>query len=132
MIDVFPIIIVTHGKFAKALIETSAMIAGKQEKLYAVELEEGQSPESLKERIDALLTEKSLILTDLFGASPFNASIKLLDRAEVVTGVNLPMLLELLMNRSIGVEEAAAIAERAGREGIVNVRAKLSGGSKDS
>lgn len=132
MIDVFPIIVVTHGRFAGALIETSAMITGHQEGLYAVELEEGQSPESLKDRIEPLLSEKALILTDLFGASPFNASIRLLDRAEVVTGVNLPMLLEVLMNRDITVEEAASLAERSGRDGITNVRAKLSGGPKDA
>lgn len=122
----FTIIVVTHGKLASALIETSRMIVGNQEGIYAVELEEGQSPESLRERIEALLGEKTLILTDLFGASPFNVSIKLLDRAEVVTGVNLPMLLEILTNRDLEVEEAAALAESSGREGITDVRAKLS------
>ncbi len=126
----FPIIIVTHGRLASALIETSAMIAGQQEKLYAVELEEEQSPETLKERIEALLSERSLILTDLFGASPFNVSIKLLDRCEVVTGVNLPMLLEILMNRDIDLKEAAALCASSGKDGVVNVRAKLSQGDQ--
>ena len=42
------------------------------------------------------------------------------------------MLLEVLMNRDITVEEAAALAERSGREGVTNVRAKLSGGPEDA
>jgi mannose/fructose/sorbose-specific phosphotransferase system IIA component len=122
----FTIIIVTHGRLASALIETSRMIMGEQQDLYAVELEEGQSPEDLRDRVEALLGEKTLILTDLFGASPFNVSIKLLDRAEVVTGANLPMLLELLANRDLEVSDAAVLAESSGREGVTNVRARLS------
>ena len=122
----YRIIVVTHGNLASALIETSRMIVGEQKELYGIELREGESVESLKEEIEPLLGGESLILTDLFGASPTNVSMKFMGQnTEVVTGVNLPMLLEILTNRgSLG--DGAKTALSSGRDSIKRLRDLLS------
>ena len=126
-----PVIIVTHGDLASSLIKTSRMIVGKQEALFVVELKEGDSVEELGKRIKEFLdvNEEAIILTDLFGASPTNASTALLKEypVEIVTGVNLPMLLDLLLDRrddASSKDIARRVVER-GRESILSIRDKL-------
>ena len=62
-----------------------------------------------------------LILTDMFGGNPTNIALSLLGKhnVEVVTGVNLPMLLKVFPNRQKSLSELAEIARKAGSEGIV-------------
>jgi PTS system ascorbate-specific IIA component len=64
-----------------------------------------------------------LILTDIFGASPANLAIKLLDpgRVEGLTGVNLPMLLRALTYREKGMEILLQRARDGGRDGVFNM-----------
>jgi len=123
------VIIVTHGDLASSLIKTSRMIVGKQEGVFAVELKEGDSVEELGKRIREFLNanEEAIILTDLFGASPTNASTALLKEylVEIVTGVNLPMLLDLLMDRDASCRDIAKRIKERGKESIVNIREKL-------
>jgi Phosphotransferase system, mannose/fructose-specific component IIA len=123
------VIIVTHGDLASSLIKTSRMIVGKQEGVFAVELKEGDSVEELGKRIREFLNanEEAIILTDLFGASPTNASTALLKEylIEIVTGVNLPMLLDLLMDRDASCRDIAKRIKERGKESIVNIREKL-------
>ena len=124
-----PVIIVTHGDLASSLIKTSRMIVGKQEDLFAVELKEGDSVKELGKRVTEFLdvNKESIILTDLFGASPTNASTALLKKypVEIVTGVNLPMLLDLLLDRNGSCKDAAKRIKERGKESIVNIREKL-------
>jgi len=125
-----PVIIVTHGDLASSLIKTSRIIVGKQEEVFAVELKEGDSIEELGKRMREFLNvnEEAIILTDLFGASPTNASAALLrehPNVEIVTGVNLPMLLDLLMDRSASCRDIAKRIKERGKESIVNIREKL-------
>ncbi|PKO84447.1 MAG: PTS fructose transporter subunit IIA [Betaproteobacteria bacterium HGW-Betaproteobacteria-11] len=64
-----------------------------------------------------------LILTDLFGATPSNIAIKLLEagRIEGLAGVNLPMLLRALTYRDKGMEVLLARATSGGRDGVLNL-----------
>lgn len=103
------LVLVSHGKLAEGLIDAMQMITGEQKAVRAIGLLETEDVEGLMDKILQAVNEVDsgegvLILVDLFGASPFNASARLAltypDRLlEVVTGVNLPMLVELVVQR---------------------------------
>jgi mannose/fructose/sorbose-specific phosphotransferase system IIA component len=128
------ILVVAHGNLAAELVASAAMIAGDVEDVVPVSLAVGERPEDLSGKIASALERlgpgrPAVLLVDLFGGSPATAAAQLLERypsLEIVTGVNLPMLLELLLTRE--GEDAAALASsaaRSGQEGVVNVRGRL-------
>jgi PTS system mannose-specific IIA component len=119
------IIIITHGAFAAGLLDAAQLIIGQQENVLTFSLSEGDSIDQLE--MDAengikTLSETGsvLVLVDLFGASPFNVSLRLLQRypeIKIVTGANLPMLIEALMNReSMDLGELADHVAQTGRD----------------
>jgi len=121
-------LIVTHGRLGEGLLDAMQMIAGPQEKVDFVSLKEGDSIDELKERILSavkMLDDGSgvLVFVDMFGASPSNAAAYLLnENVEVITGVNLPMLLEIVSFReSSSLQELSANAMAAGVESIKNL-----------
>jgi len=121
-------LIVTHGRLGEGLLDAMQMIAGPQEKVDFVSLKEGDSIDELKERIlnaVKMLDDGSgvLVFVDMFGASPSNAAAYLLnENVEVITGVNLPMLLEIVSFReSSSLQELSANAMAAGVESIKNL-----------
>ena len=73
-----------------------------------------------------------LILTDMFGGNPTNIALSLLGKhhVEVVTGVNLPMLLKVFSQRTLPLDELAEVARKAGSDGIVVTGKMLSGRKK--
>jgi len=109
------------------------MILHKIDKATAVVLEENEAPETMRdeitETIDSLNTEEGVIvLLDLFGGTPSNVSASLIKdlNIEVVSGVNLPMLLEIILRRdSSNLKELGKVAVKAGKEGIVSVNELL-------
>lgn len=119
-----PIVICTHAQMAEGLKSAAEIICGKQEKLYAVGLAEGEGLTELMEKLAALFAgfeETPLVLTDLYGATPFNASAAALATTDamLLTGANLPMLLELLTARGDGeLNEELSLFADSGREGI--------------
>lgn len=123
-----PFVIVTHGKMAPGLLDAVRMITGIEEGLYAVSLNEEDDVEGLMGRIDDCLEsldplQGAMLFVDLYGASPFNASARLALSSsrdiEVITGVNLPMLVELVMQREdLSLSELAEMAVEVGPEGI--------------
>ena len=121
-------LIVTHGRLGEGLLDAMQMIAGPQEKVDFVSLKEGDSIDELKERIlnaVKILDDGSgvLVFVDMFGASPSNAAAYLLnENVEVITGVNLPMLLEILSFReSSSLQELSVNAMTAGVESMKNL-----------
>ena len=121
-------LIVTHGRLGEGLLDAMQMIAGPQEKVDFVSLKEGDSIDELKERIlntVKMLDDGSgvLVFVDMFGASPSNAAAYLLnENVEVITGVNLPMLLEILSFRETSsLQELSANAMAAGVESVKNL-----------
>jgi PTS system mannose-specific IIA component len=114
---------------ADGMMDAASMIVGDLEGVLAVELKEMDAVEDLMDRIAAAVDEVdtgdgALVFVDLFGASPFNASARLLGaekerNVEVITGVNLPMLLEVAIQRSSeDLEALIQIAEDAGTSGV--------------
>jgi PTS system fructose subfamily IIA component len=104
-------LLASHGPLAKAAIESAQMIVGAVDNLQAVTVSIDSTLEStideIKKILDSCKNEEWIIITDIIGGTPFNASYRILDEYSnilLVTGLNLPMLLELLMsnNKSIG------------------------------
>ncbi|NLG95533.1 MAG: PTS sugar transporter subunit IIA [Acetomicrobium flavidum] len=121
-------LIVTHGRLGEGLLDAMQMIAGPQERVEVISLKEGDSIDELKDKIlNAVKTLDDgsgvLVFVDMFGASPSNAAAYLLnENVEVITGVNLPMLLEIVSFReSSSLQELGANAMTAGVESVKNL-----------
>lgn len=101
------IIVCTHSSLAKGLLESVEMIAGKQSDFHVISLQEGDDLSTLSEVVkqtSEYYTKNNIefvVLVDLFGATPFNASAIAFAKQNVniITGVNLPILLELVTTR---------------------------------
>ena len=119
------VIICTHGNSAPELLKSAEMICGKQENCQTVSFKEGESLEQLKSEISEKISQLKgtvFCLTDLKGGTPFNTLVRLLKsnpEMEIITGVNIPMLLELFINRSqLEKEELLSGITEAGKTGI--------------
>ena len=119
------VLLVTHGAFGGALLEAAAMILGPQEGCETVSVAVDSGPDQTVEAIRGAVERLDagggvLALTDLFGGSPTTLSLSLVNshKVEVVTGVNLPMLVKALRDRAKGLDELAALVRDAGQQGI--------------
>ncbi|MCO7175777.1 mannose/fructose/sorbose PTS transporter subunit IIA [Sporolactobacillus kofuensis] len=121
------IVIATHGNLSEALIGTAKMIFGNMENVAQVTFKPGEGIENLLDKYQTVSEgfedDQILFLVDLFGGSPYNAASRFVARKEtmdIVTGVNLPMLVEVLGKRLAGgsLEELVATAKLAGADGI--------------
>jgi PTS system mannose-specific IIA component len=124
------ILIVSHGALSTQLIEAAKMIVGEHENLEALQLEQHQGLEDFKQGIRRIYDRENtdnqglLILTDIFGGTPSNAAFMLLDELNlsIVSGVNLPMLLEILLQRNgRSLEGLTEIAMQSGKEAIKDI-----------
>lgn len=104
------ILLVTHGGFAKEIVESAELIIGSQDCYKTLGLVHGDDIGSFKDEVlDAIKTLESgdgvLVFADLYGGSPFNTVAKILNELndsinlECISGVNLPMVLEAFLNR---------------------------------
>ena len=123
------IIIASHGEFAEGILQSGAMIFGQQEDVKAVTLMPSEGPGDLKGKIlNAIQTfesqEQVLILVDLWGGTPFNQANGLLegheDKWAIVSGLNLPMLIEAYAARlsDLSAHEIAAKIHQTAIEGV--------------
>lgn len=127
------VLILTHGTLADSLLDTLHLFLPTEENVTAISLRD--EPAAMREAISAALQRGSefLILVDLFGGTPFNIAASLLGQAladgkavELISGVNLPMLLELLPNLAdMRLPELAQLARAAGNDGIRDLMAEL-------
>ena len=99
------IIVATHGKFSEEIVNSAAMVYGEDENCHVVTFLPGEGGEHLVEKYNAIIAtlpenEPVLFLVDLFGGSPYNAAARVAsergDNTDIVTGISLPMLLEVL------------------------------------
>lgn len=120
------IVIVTHGQLGDALIEAAEFIIGeKPDAVVAVSINIQSNADKLREKIEKKINEVKgdngvLILTDMFGGSPSNLSYSFLEEGfiEVISGVNLPILLKAIdvrgkMPLSEGVEKIVDFGKRS-------------------
>ena len=123
------IVVVTHGELAKEFIEAVNFVLSSNPsvKMEGVCLDPNREFESFKQEIkNAIKKVKGkdgiLLVTDMFGGTPSNISLTFLDNnnVEVISGVNLPMLLKLAtLSDKVTLSEAVKIAESAGRDNII-------------
>lgn len=121
------VVIVTHGQFGKELLKTSAMIIGTQEQLKVVSVDNKKCVEESRKEINAAVNEVNsgdgvLILTDMFGGTPSNLSLSFLNQKniEVVTGVNLPMLIKVATLRTEhNLGKTSEYVKKYGQESIL-------------
>ena len=126
------LIVATHGKMSEETVNLTKMVLGESEQLpisllYFVTFVPGEGPEDLIKKYQDIIakynSEGTLFLVDLFGGSPYNAACRVVaetKNTDVITGVNVPMLLEVLDAReeTDDVAELVQIAKNSGINGI--------------
>jgi mannose PTS system EIIA component len=122
------ILIVTHRQLAEALLSASDLILGHLEKVVAVSLDPSAAPGDARQQIAEGLAKLNgsdgvLILTDMFGGTPSNLSLSFLKEGlvEVISGVNLPMLIkvnQLRLGKYGSLREMALSLQQSGQQGI--------------
>lgn len=120
------VLIITHGNLGNELIQVTRLIRGEMEGALAISVDETKGVESLKKEITTAIKQLDsgkgvLILTDLFGGTPSNISLSFLKegKVEVVTGVNLPMMLKVSeMKDEKGLSEFADFIRNYGKNNI--------------
>jgi len=119
-------VIVTHGTLAQELRSAAELIVGELERCEAISIHPGEDMNEAENRIREAIKKVdkgkgALILTDLFGGTPSNLSLTFLEdnRVEVISGVNLPMLLSLATGRD--EKSLAQLAEKAMEAGKKNI-----------
>lgn len=120
------IVIVSHGGLAEQMLAAAEHVVGPQEQAVAIGI--GADDDMERRRAEILAAAKAVddgsgvvILTDMFGGTPSNLAISVMDRAraEVIAGVNLPMLIKLAQVRAQKpLAAAVAAAHEAGRKYI--------------
>ncbi len=118
-------LIVTHGKLANELLNAAQRIEANLGGIEAVPLEWNESVDESREKIRLALERLGpdrgvIIFTDMFGGTPSNISLSFLekDRVEIITGVNLPMIVKFAMLQQEGkdlITLAHAISERGAK-----------------
>ncbi|HEX9910476.1 MAG TPA: PTS fructose transporter subunit IIA [Desulfatiglandales bacterium] len=120
------LLIVTHCDLGKELLNAAEFILGKIEAVDTIAITETSGTDLLRKKIEGKVGaldrgDGVLILTDMFGGTPSNLSLSFLKegKIEVLTGVNLPMLIAIVQNRpNSKVTTLAEKAQEAGRLGI--------------
>ncbi|HSE98140.1 MAG TPA: PTS sugar transporter subunit IIA [Blastocatellia bacterium] len=115
-------VIVTHGQLANELVSAAEMIVGEIRHITAVSIGWHDDVDVAREEIERAIQRVDtgngvLLLTDMFGGTPTNIAASILGQApvEIVTGVNLPMVIKLATQG--GSEQLADLARRVRDEG---------------
>lgn len=121
------VVIAAHGGLGQELLQTMIFIVGSAEQMKAVTVDPSIDVQLIQKNIQKAIKEVDsgdgvLILTDMFGGTPSNISLSFLEenKVEVVTGVNLPMLIRLYQCRGGGkrLKEVAQEVVTYGRKSI--------------
>lgn len=121
------LVVVTHARIGQELLRAAEIIVGGIEQAQAVSIEPSDQADSIRETIEAAVKQVAcdeglVIMTDMFGGTPSNLSLSFLEenRVEVLTGVNLPMLIKFSTerNRRTLADLARLLRDRS-REGIL-------------
>jgi len=127
------ILIVSHGRLAEALISSVQSLVGNLQRIKGVSIWPKDREKEIKDRIQKNMAEVDsgdgvVILTDVMGGTPTNLSLSFLEdeKVEVVTGVNMPMLLTLSSYRKgKTLEELGKLVKKSGRRSITLAKGLL-------
>ena len=120
------LVLVTHGRLASEFVTAMEHVVGVQTQIEAIAIGPDDDMEARRADIAAAIAKVEvgngvILLTDLFGGTPSNLAISLLERGrvEVIAGINLPMLIRLASARkTMKVLDAVIAAREAGRKYI--------------
>lgn len=120
------LVLVTHGRLADEFVVAMEHVVGAQDRIATVSIGPDDDMEQRRADIDKAIKDVDdgkgvIVLTDLFGGTPSNLAISLMEtgRIEVIAGINLPMLIRLGgARKTMKVTEAVAAAREAGRKYI--------------
>ena len=126
------LVLVTHGHLADEFVSALEHVVGPQDQVLSICI--GPDDDMEKRRKDILQAvvdvdngDGVVLLTDMFGGTPSNLAISIMDKAkvEVIAGINLPMLIKLAgLRDSESLEDAVSAAQESGRK-YINVASKL-------
>ncbi len=131
------ILVISHGRLAEAIISSVQFLVGHLEKVKGISIWPKDRKEEIRDRIQKGIQEVDegegvIILTDLLGGTPTTLSLSVLENKniEVVTGVNMPMLLTLSSyRRGRSLREICRLTKKSGRRSIILAK-KLMGRKK--
>jgi len=125
-------VLVTHGRLATEFVAALEHVVGPQTQIAAVCIGPDDDMEQRRQEILTSIAEVNtgdgaVLLTDMFGGTPSNLAISVMDRAriEVIAGINLPMLIKLAsLRQTESLERSVIGAQEAGRK-YINVASQL-------
>lgn len=109
----FQLLLISHGKLAEAMLESAEMIIGPQKDVQTLCLNPEETPEDFREKIAHILEpwkdENVMVLSDIRSGTPFNAAASLMQSFDFrhISGINLGMLIEVLIDREVMTAEEA-------------------------
>ena len=121
------LVIATHAQLAEELAAAAALIIGPSDRVRTVAIRQGGGVEEIRADIAAAIEgvnqddDGVIIMTDMFGGTPSNISVSFLDpeRVEVITGINLPMVLKFFNSpENLTVAELARMLKAYGQQSI--------------
>lgn len=126
------LVLVTHGRLAAEFISALEHVVGKQSSMEAICIGPDDKMDERRNDIAASIAKVDqgqgvIVLTDMFGGTPSNLAISLLEegRVEVVAGLNLPMLVKLArVRKDCPLAKAASAAQDAGRK-YINIASQV-------
>ena len=132
-INLIGLVIAGHGVWPTAMKKTAEMIVGDISYIQTVEIDNIESAESIKQKIDNAITaledvDGIIILLDLFGGSPSHAAVSFANNPNIcaITGANVGMLLEIMMARQASdIDDLCEVAIKAGHNAINNLFATI-------
>jgi mannose PTS system EIIA component len=120
------LVLVAHAGIAQEFLGAAEMIMGKIEGVEAVSIKPDDQVDLIRDSIAGAINKVDsdgvIIMTDMFGGTPSNMSLSFLqeNHVEVLTGVNLPMMIKFVADRAkFGVSELAEKLKQCGRESII-------------
>lgn len=128
------LVVATHGRLGTELLESAQMIIGPVKNACAVSVTPDKSMEDVRDAIAKAVGEVGtdgrgvIIVTDMFGGTPANVGMTFLkpQSVEILTGVNLPMLLKFFNSQeSLGLDELAGILKSYGQQSIALASERL-------
>lgn len=129
------LVLVTHGNLANEFVAAMQHVVGPQENIATVCIGPDDDMEvrrqEILDKVSSVDTGKGVIvLTDMFGGTPSNLAISIMDKAkvEILAGVNLPMLIKLAsLRKEKSLKESVMGAQEAGKK-YINVASQILGG----
>lgn len=136
----YSIIVMSHGDMANGLKDTMMMILGEQEDIYFISFTPSDSIEDFRKRVNVIYhsideDRQVLFLTDLYGGTPNHVAtaMKLAqpDRVEVLSGVNMPLLMEATLGKTKVLSDIVEHLKEQGRGGMIRIEPALDQNEED-